>query len=266
MCRNARGTRRRPGLQSIDGRTVSLDDRIRALAMMAGANEAAQNAERWRLVLIGCFGHARVAQGAEFFAEARAADFGGAGLCGAVDVAAFRSLQRLDLSNNRLKEVRGLELLICLRVCDVSGNPELDTQRVLQQLSPHVGLEHVAVRANPQRQPVDLAFIKRVVQSLPLADRLSAVDGVAITPADRVAIVSQTVKMSRAELVAFNVNLALLCASSPVLGRDYNVRSVLARRHVVAAQMQQLYGLAGLRLRYVGFRGMAGQGNPWAAK
>ena len=170
MCRNARGTRRRPGLQSIDGRTVSLDDRIRALAVMAGANEAAQNAERWRLVLIGCFGHARVAQGADFFAEARAADFGGAGLCGAVDVSAFRSLQKLDLSNNRLKEVRGLELLICLRVCDVSGNPELDMQRVLQQLSPHVGLEHVAVRTHPQRQPVDRAFLTRVMQARRGAD------------------------------------------------------------------------------------------------
>ncbi len=99
------------------------------------------------------------------------------------------------------------------------------------------------------RQPPPSAANRlRARQSLPLADRLSAVDGTPITPADRVAIVAQTHKLSRAELVAFHVNLALLCAASPVLGRDYNVRTVLTRRHVVAAQMEQLYGLAGLRL------------------
>jgi Leucine-rich repeat (LRR) protein len=249
ITRNARGTRRSPGLQLIDGRAITLEDRLKALAVR-GVNAAGIEAERWKLTLIASFGHSRVAKGTDFFERARSALFSDAGLSGSVDVSIFRSLLKLDLERNRVREIRGLESLICLRVCLLAGNPELETKKVLSQLKPHVGLEHLSIRPKPEKEKADLGFLKRILIALPQADRLCMIDGVSISAADRMAIVSETVKFSSPrDLCAYNVNLALLIASSPVQGRDYNPQSIVARRGVVNHAIQQLYGLSGLHLR-----------------
>lgn len=61
-------------------------------------------------------------------------------------------------------------------------------------------------------------------------------------------IVSQTMRMTADQMTTYQVNLALMVASSPVQGRDYNVKAVLERRGVVVDQLRQLYGLSGLQL------------------
>lgn len=98
-----------------------------------------------------------------------------------VDLRPFVSLQKLDLCRNRLTSIQGLDLLICLRVLDVSDNPKLDQANVLSQLSAHTGLEHLSVRTDPSRiKTIDLSYMKRVMAALPAADRLSVIDGVVI--------------------------------------------------------------------------------------
>lgn len=61
-------------------------------------------------------------------------------------------------------------------------------------------------------------------------------------------IVSQTMRLSADQMTSYQVNLALMVASSPVQGRDYNVKAVLERRGVVPEQLRHLCGLSGLQL------------------
>lgn len=241
----------------MDGRQLTIDDRVKAL-LARGMSPSGAEAERWRLTLVASFGHARVSKGVEFFERARRAELCGSGISGRVDVSLFKSLIKLNLERNRLREVHGLESLICLRVCLLAGNAELDVKRVLNQLSQHSGLEHISLRPKPEKERVDATFLKRVFVALSSADRLAVVDGVMLTPADRMDIVSQTVKFSSPiELCAYSVNLALLIASSPVQGRDYNTKNVLQRRGVVETAARHLYGLANLHLKLADLKSVA---------
>lgn len=116
------------GLAELDGRPVSVDDRLAALEAHGPASDLP--AKRWLYSLRAALGPAAEGDPRGVTRIALAAR-----RLAVVDVSRFNRLVFLDLRNNDLRAIPGLEHLAVLRTILLSGNPKLDSGTVIKQLS-----------------------------------------------------------------------------------------------------------------------------------
>lgn len=182
-CRLSRGTNQCRGLSELDGVRVPVGMRVAALERF-GKDLAGPALERRRWVLhLG-------ALIVEVRAQRPGADIRVLALPGTslrnIDLRevpnAARSLTWLDLRDNDLAAVPGLEALPCLRVALLSGNRSLDHQACLQQLAEGSGgLLSLSVLPKPKASS-RLAVIRACV---PVMRYLEVVEGEPVTQEER---------------------------------------------------------------------------------
>ncbi|KAL0212604.1 hypothetical protein RCL1_006230 [Eukaryota sp. TZLM3-RCL] len=133
-CRTLKGTNKQPGLNSIDGVVVTIDEIINS-CLSSGMSKSDAEDYRWSLVCIRNFGHVELysPNASSFVALIKNGRFSSAGLSN-VDLTLFPGLELLDLSRNNLDAIIGLESLTNLQFLDVSNNSKLNLDSLLTSI------------------------------------------------------------------------------------------------------------------------------------
>eukprot|EP00002_Diphylleia_rotans_P021967 TRINITY_DN428_c0_g2_i2.p1 TRINITY_DN428_c0_g2~~TRINITY_DN428_c0_g2_i2.p1 ORF type:complete len:2171 (-),score=432.49 TRINITY_DN428_c0_g2_i2:273-6785(-) len=143
---SSKGTNKSFGLDELDGMKFSLLEKIECIRKLPDITPETVAHLIWNLGLAHSIGHmqARDLQYVPFYRDLR--------VCRKylifADVSSFVNLQVLDLSQNDLSFVRGLDQLTSLRVINLSCNPKLDMEAVIAQLRKTSTLIHACFSAD----------------------------------------------------------------------------------------------------------------------
>jgi len=132
---------RSKGLLELDGNLVKTKDRIQAVESNTKRNKKGRleyGSYAWETQLINQFG-LKSFQNAKFLANVKSLVLPDCGLT-FVSLAAFKSLEFLDLSANYLTKIDELETCSGLRLLNLNGNLKLDLGDTLKRIS---NLEHL---------------------------------------------------------------------------------------------------------------------------
>ncbi|CEO96342.1 hypothetical protein PBRA_005013, partial [Plasmodiophora brassicae] len=223
ITRHLPGTNRAIGLLTLDDEEISVEDRVAAIATIGKKKDA--QAARWRLNLIKEFGHQQVVTVDHFESKVLALSLNNR-FFDKIDVGKFVNVRILNLSNNNLSSVDGLQLLTLLRVVDISGNPSLNVSGTLKQLRDFNFLERVSIARSEAK--VDANHIRNLLQTLiPKNKRLSVLEGKCIDFLDRMACFAKLNKKNKkVDIELYRANVALLTCATPLVGRSYDYDDV----------------------------------------
>jgi Leucine-rich repeat (LRR) protein len=226
--RNLPGSNRAPGLHSLDGRIVTIEEKI-AAALFMGEKAKREDAIRWTYLQVKSFGAYQLRNIDNYRQIVKELRLASSHLK-VVDVGPFVSLEILDLSDNNLQLITGLEHLLQLRLLKLNQNKQLKEELVLNQLQPLVKLEQLFL-AKEHAKKLSVAHIKKLFYLFAASHhKLSVIDGHAITQAERFQFFCHSNPgATQVELQQFKVKLALLTACTPFLGRDYDLQHFSAQ-------------------------------------
>ena len=187
------GDNRHPGLLSIDGKNITLEERLQAIHSLN--KKADIHGTRWKMACIEYYGHFQLREKG-YLSKIRHLRLPDKKL-GVVNLQPFPNLHVLDLSYNNLPYVDGLQFLSKLQVLNLFGNPlviekVLPTLRNLTELT-SLSLGHPNEKSKNYFKSVKYrqAVLKEVISQ----NRwLKWFDSVPITVQDRVEIFSLSTK------------------------------------------------------------------------
>lgn len=139
LTRNLLGDNRAPGIQQVDGKVVTIEERVTAI--VAFEKKENPNALRWRLNLIQYYGSFQL-QIKDFLARIRHLKLPNKTLQ-QINIKNMPNLEILDLSGNNLRTVDGIEFLTRLKYLNLYDNPKLSLRETLPKLQRTNTLEHV---------------------------------------------------------------------------------------------------------------------------
>ena len=230
------GSESRPGLNYLDKDSdccwneVTIEERISALrGLNRISTDEHMEMERWSCHLIRCFGHSKISQTA--FVQA----ISGLNLAGCslkiAEVQAFVNLKELNLEDNLLVSVNGLEFLYFLEDLNLRKNEPMargsNAGRVMDQIrhmtslttlflpfdanfgSTKAAANSLALNGSRQIDRCSESFLFHIIATSPL----KYFNGRAITIHDRVAVFSKGGKTA-ADVESYLVNLVLVTSIS----------------------------------------------------
>jgi Leucine-rich repeat (LRR) protein len=217
------GSNRATGLLELDGKPVTIEERVRAIVSQTSGRQ--EDFHRWSLNLIALYGHAQLRNNVDFVRCVRNLAMPDRNLA-AVDLRQFVGLEVVDLSKNRLERVQGVENLVQLRVLKVSNNPGLKLDALLHAMTrapggPLTRLEQVFVAPTPAK--LTQKHIRLVLNALCFHNRrLAVIDGRIPSVEDRVQAYRVTLKANAQQAQLYRFHLGLLLSATPFEGRSYH--------------------------------------------
>jgi Leucine-rich repeat (LRR) protein len=253
------GDNRAPGLVTLDNRAVSIDERVAAaeLAPRARGHDLSPDQLRWRLALIKSFGHAQL-RDAAFTERIRVCAFRAHKLRAVGGLAMFSGLVVLDLKNNDVVDVPGLDRLLGLRLLNLADCAKLRLAGVLEQLRTTRSLDQVgfavtpAARAAPRRAPTSpryAEYLAGVVAALFDHERLRFVDGKPVPAAMRVDAYAARPGVSTQMAEAYRWALALNVSCTLGFNRTHHPHAVGIGANYDPASITALRRTSGHSLR-----------------
>ena len=278
---NLKGDNRNVGLLTIDDVPITVDDRLKSIKLFSSSvSDDDLRKLRWNYSLINYFGHNQLRKlcNGQFMAVVSKLVLPGCSLTLA-DLSYFVSLEYVDLHNNNLGKVIGLEKLKKLKHVDLSGNPRLDTDDVLYYLSRLTTLISVstavdlsslsanavdrsmqnATNLNGVNQSIDLHrvntdSVKRTTMLQLLMDKndkLLILDGVRIGIVERSRVIKTIRDLSEIEELKYRFYLAVLLQ---VLTNPFTEKLKLSYRDMIPGKLYDPHRITQLYLRDCGLK------------
>eukprot|EP00762_Andalucia_godoyi_P000547 ANDGO_05240.mRNA.1 Leucine-rich repeats and immunoglobulin-like domains protein sma-10 len=219
-CINLRGSNRALGLQEIDGIPVTHAERVDALRKYSGLPDDRVDLLAWSYVLIAEFGHFQLRMIPNFLDCIVKLVITERSI-GSADLSALRNLQVLDLSQNDMGSISGLQHCGQLRYLDLSLNPRLKLETIMnKQLKSTSALEHVLFVSDARIYEANVAGVDEyrvnVLASLMKSHRyLKSIDFIPITVSERKrAMIMRKATPAEANIYAFHCSVVDSLANS----------------------------------------------------
>jgi Leucine-rich repeat (LRR) protein len=222
---NMKGTNRCPGLVTLDGIPITIDQRIEAQQFYQDFTADQTNILRWNYAIINLYGHHQIRKVPDFIKRVRKMTMSNCNLS-YVDLRSFTSLQFVDLSKNNITKVDGLLSLRRLRYLDLSSNPNLPKEDVISQLSRLKKLRHVLLAPDLTKAKKDVGRAQVLLKLVKNNQYLFALDDILISPSERQDLAKSLIN-SRYELDRYYFHLAIVNQIVPFLERSYNDEGIL---------------------------------------
>lgn len=214
-----KGSNRTPGLQVLDGKQVTIEDKIRAIHAYQTLENYDADRERWKYNLISNFGNLQLRCIDNFFARVKQLKLAKRQLK-EVYLNDFANLQVLDVSENYLTDLTGLECCPSLVYLNASGNRHLNSGKVLKILkdTPFTKLQYVNLLTDPKK--ADHKQYQFILESLLIVNRcLEFINEQEISIEDRVQIYGKSIK--GVSLPKYRLNLALAVSATEKISSFY---------------------------------------------
>eukprot|EP00727_Mastigamoeba_balamuthi_P005634 m51a1_g1690 hypothetical protein (1072) ;mRNA; r:462527-466818 len=227
--RNLRGSNRAPGLLELDGKSVTLSQRVEAMELCGEGRDA--EAYRLELAVIEALGHHQLRSSPDYASRVRHVCLASKGLR-VVDVGRFTNAEVINLRSNDLVEVRGLEQLRRIKFVDLTDNPKLKLGPVLAVLAEHMTLEavslHVTAASEHKRYTMKNKYRRKVLAALlPKNHSLVMLDNIWISPNERIELLPEEIQQDKASVESYRFQLALAanyraksCAYGELIAED----------------------------------------------
>ncbi|KAL6041595.1 hypothetical protein QOT17_024850 [Balamuthia mandrillaris] len=208
-----KGYNHAPGLRSLDGKLISLEERIEAFERIKSKKRKISIGEyRWETYLIDYCGHLQI-RTPEYANRLRHLMLPSCQFT-SVDLSPFTSLELLDLSGNFLTKVEGLEALSHLKFLNLSGNVKLNLVDTLERLAKAKTLQQVSfcltVKGH-KRHPDNKKYRQTVLQALlHRNEKLRWLDNQWIALEERVEAFANSTKAKKADVDKYRFHIALL--------------------------------------------------------
>ncbi|KAJ3452102.1 nischarin related [Anaeramoeba flamelloides] len=133
-CRFLKGTNRQPGLSIFDEKPVTMNEYLLALEKIGNESKETISVMRWELSQINQFGNYQIRKIPDFLKKVTVANFSNLKI-EFLTLQKYKNLTVLNLCNNNIKKIQGLNNLKNLKIVDLSRNPFLEIEPVYEQLS-----------------------------------------------------------------------------------------------------------------------------------
>ena len=175
-----------------------------------------------------------------------------------IDLRPFTGLETLDLQNNPIERLLGLDKLTNLHVLDLRGHPVADAETRIQQwlsvAESLINLHAIAVLARPLINAEAKAFQLRVLKTLHLKTHkfLGIVEDSVVTIEVRAELMKSERgadgKPTDLEMDQYKAQLAVLTCTHHAVGRSYSFEDVTKNLQVDVTAVRELERLGGLGL------------------
>eukprot|EP01119_Soliformovum_irregulare_P019621 TRINITY_DN6257_c0_g1_i1.p1 TRINITY_DN6257_c0_g1~~TRINITY_DN6257_c0_g1_i1.p1 ORF type:complete len:1295 (+),score=537.13 TRINITY_DN6257_c0_g1_i1:416-4300(+) len=206
------GDSRSLGISQIDGRKVSYEEKITAVIRASKNSEFRKIVGKyaWDLALVRLHGHG-ILQENPRKSQLKDLKLPSCHLTHSVDVGNFLGMVQLDFSGNSLVKVKNLGFLENLRFLNLSGNPRLDINRVLEQLERCLFLEQLSLgmwEPGHAHYYKDSKYRKRILaRLLPRSIRLKFLDFIWIGAEERLQAAKSFPEIDKSQLEKYRYHL-----------------------------------------------------------
>lgn len=245
--RIVKGLNNSPGLEMIDDKLVTMEERINAVKRYGELDTQKINEYHMELALINSFGHHELRCIKSFCRRIKKLKITGLKLT-YFDLKSFPSVEYLDLSENLLRELKNLERLKRLKFLDVSEN-NINEFKLINQLKKLKNLRHLVLKRTTEVDSKTRIRESRIKILSPLLEhltKLSALDNIPISIEERIEVMKEN-NATNYQLNQYIFNVSIVEQVIPGVKRSYSIRNVAPRVSYHPSNITELH-LSNLKL------------------